>query len=325
MAQLVKLLDYVSRYEQDLPHYTTQFIRLKNYQWHRLKIQWEQGENDALTDHPFFTEVEEERQKPSFFERIVGKWMKKERETHETEEEKEETLDEDVRTAFTPKVHRGVSTEQQLRHDFENDLYDFQMKWASSTLLSHSTVHPKYERDTLLRELVQKLPDNYLIFYEPILRIKKAPVEMNILIMTPIGGYTITSIEHEDIAAFIGSSERFWVKKHREKESKVLNPVIDLNRNLMLLQQIFAERSIDYPMKKVLLSRNGYIDYPGAPYGLHIVDRRNYQEWLEKMQRSTAPFKSVQFRAADRLLRIAQTTASSQFFSPKLEDKGEEN
>lgn len=321
MAQLVKLLDYVSRYEQDLPHYTTQFIRLKNYQWRRLKIQWEQGEEEYVTQHPFFVEEEETKQ-PSFLERIVGKWIKKDQSEEKVEEK--EPLDEDVRAAFTPKVNFGVMTEAQLRRDFEKDLYAFQMKWASSTLLSHSTVHPKYERDSLLRELVQKLPDNYLIFYEPILRIKKAPVEMNILIMTPIGGYTITSIEHEDIAAFIGSSNRFWLKKHRETETKVLNPMIDLNRNLILLQQIFAERSINYPMKKILLSRNGYIDYPGAPFGLHIVDRRNYQEWLEKMQRSTAPFKSIQFQAAERLLRLAQTTASSQLFSPQLEDEVEE-
>ncbi len=320
MAQLVKLLDYVSRYEQDLPHYTAQFIRLKQYQWHRLKIQWEQG--NTVTQHPFFTdEEEEEEEKPSLFQRFIHKWIKKE--PVEREEDDSERLDEDIRTSFMPTIGFDVSTEKQLRQNFEKDLYQFQMKWASSTLLSHSTIHPKYERDTLLRELVQKLPDNYLIFYEPILRIKKAPVEMNILVLTPVGGYTITSIEHEDIAAFIGSSDRFWVKKYRDQETKVLNPVIDLNRNFTLLQQIFAERSIDYPMKKVLLSRNGYIDYPAAPFGLHIVDRRTYQQWLERMQRSTAPFKSVQFQAAERLLRIAQTTASSQLFSPVLEDEPE--
>ena len=38
MAQLVKLLDYVSRYENDLSRYPTQYIRLKKYQWERMKI-----------------------------------------------------------------------------------------------------------------------------------------------------------------------------------------------------------------------------------------------------------------------------------------------
>ena len=43
MAQLVKLLDYVSRYEHDLSRYPTQYIRLKRYQWERMKVQWENG------------------------------------------------------------------------------------------------------------------------------------------------------------------------------------------------------------------------------------------------------------------------------------------
>ena len=43
MAQLVKLADYISRYENDLTRYPTQFIRLKRYQWKRIKNQWEHG------------------------------------------------------------------------------------------------------------------------------------------------------------------------------------------------------------------------------------------------------------------------------------------
>ena len=43
MAQLVKLLDYVSRYEHDLSRYPSQYIRLKRYQWERMKTQWENG------------------------------------------------------------------------------------------------------------------------------------------------------------------------------------------------------------------------------------------------------------------------------------------
>lgn len=317
MAQLVKLLDYVSRYEQDLPHYTTQFIRLKNYQWRRLQIQWEQ--EGSLEQHPFFEEevVVEEEPKP-LLQRLVGRWTKKE------EVEQEETIDEEIKDDFTPRVGYGVKTKEQLKAQYYEDLYAFQLKWASSTLLSHSTIHPKFERDSLLKELVQKLPDNYLILYEPILRIKKAPIEMNILIMTPVGCYSITSIEHEDVAAYVGSSERFWTKKVGERDFKILNPTIDLNRNVSIITKLFQERSLDYPVKKILLSRNGYIDYPSAPFGLHIVDRRNYKEWLNTLTHSVAPFKSLQFRAADRLLRIAQTTASSQLFAPTLQDDEKE-
>ena len=43
MAQLVKLQDYVSRYQSDLKRYPTQFVRLKKQQWDRTKEEWDRG------------------------------------------------------------------------------------------------------------------------------------------------------------------------------------------------------------------------------------------------------------------------------------------
>ena len=42
MAQLVKLQDYVSRYQVDLKRYPTQFVRLKKQQWDRTKEEWKE-------------------------------------------------------------------------------------------------------------------------------------------------------------------------------------------------------------------------------------------------------------------------------------------
>jgi hypothetical protein len=44
MAQLIKLLDYVSRYETDLYRYPSQFVRLKKQQWEKMKQHWKNGE-----------------------------------------------------------------------------------------------------------------------------------------------------------------------------------------------------------------------------------------------------------------------------------------
>ena len=43
MAQLIKLQDYVSRYESDLSRYPSQFVRIKKQQWEKLKSAWEAG------------------------------------------------------------------------------------------------------------------------------------------------------------------------------------------------------------------------------------------------------------------------------------------
>src|SRR5690625_3594842 len=46
MAQLIKLRDYISRYETNPFHYPTQFIRLKQENWRKLVKAW-QEENEA--------------------------------------------------------------------------------------------------------------------------------------------------------------------------------------------------------------------------------------------------------------------------------------
>ena len=42
LAQLIKLRDYISRYEMNPYHYPTQFIRLKRENWQKLIDMWEQ-------------------------------------------------------------------------------------------------------------------------------------------------------------------------------------------------------------------------------------------------------------------------------------------
>ncbi|NWN95777.1 MAG: NERD domain-containing protein, partial [Bacillus sp. (in: Bacteria)] len=43
MGQLLKMQDFVSRYETDLIRYTNQFIRLKKQQWEKFRENWENG------------------------------------------------------------------------------------------------------------------------------------------------------------------------------------------------------------------------------------------------------------------------------------------
>ncbi len=40
MAQLIKLQDYISRYEWDTYRYPTQYIRQKKEQWQRFYSEW---------------------------------------------------------------------------------------------------------------------------------------------------------------------------------------------------------------------------------------------------------------------------------------------
>ncbi|WP_438311604.1 NERD domain-containing protein [Sporosarcina sp. FA9] len=314
MAQLVKLLDYISRYENDLTRYPTQFIRLKKYQWDRMKIQWESGlDHSAWQKRPEEIEPEEEN-------RFAG--MLKVFRRKNSVKELEETIDtkeDDENFGFEPNIIYNPTSVAQLRKLYLDQLFHFQIKWASSTLIDKSRVDSKYMRDSLLRSFALNLPDNYLLFYYPIIRLKNAIIDLEILIFTPVECMCISVIEDEDVAAFIGSGDRFWLKKVGETETKILNPFIGLDRMEKVVSSIFNSKGIDFPIRKYLISRNGYIDYPETSFNTQCVDRRTYEKWFTKLQKSSTPMKSNQFKAAEAVLDLGQTTAMSRLFESEEE------
>ncbi len=321
MAQLVKLQDYVSRYQNDLKRYPTQFVRLKKIQWDHMKSNWESGEEINLWEH------EEEVEKPSknFLHRLLPSFnRKKKKETAEVGEEGEthvheglddqasdedNLLNESNAFSFQPKILYYPQTIEELKRMYMDQLFQFQLKWASATLLEQSYVNPKYYRDSLLRAFTQRLPDSYLLFYYPIFQIKKAPVEIGILLLTPTDCICIQVLEEETEAVFVGDGSRFWEKKIGKFDKKVLNPLIGLNRMESIVKQIFKTHDIDLPIRKVVLSRNGYIDYPGSIFGIDMIDKRKYKEWFTHLKNNPSPMKHMQFKAAQYLLNTVQTTA----------------
>ncbi|MDN4606979.1 NERD domain-containing protein [Sporosarcina highlanderae] len=324
MAQLVKLLDYVSRYENDLSHYPTQYIRLKKSQWERMKVQWENGAN--FSERQEIPHVDEEQlEEGKWFTPLLSLFGKRKEREFEPEEEDagtDESNELDM-FGFNPNVLSSPGNLEHLRKLFLDQLFHFQLKWASSTLRHSSHLDARFMKDTLLRSFTQQLPDSFLLFYYPILQVKKAPVEVDVILVTPLECLCITVVEQEDIAAFVASGDRFWAKKVGTKESRILNPLIGLNRMEKIISGIFATQGIDFPIKKIVISRNGYIDYPGTPFDITIIDRRTYNEWFTSLQKSTFPMKFNQFKAAQSILDNVQTTAFSRLDSMYENDNNE--
>ncbi|WP_374965590.1 nuclease-related domain-containing protein [Lysinibacillus sp. RS5] len=318
MAQLVKLQDYISRYQIDLARYPTQFVRLKNSQWERVKRQWELGEEISEWQHDNDSENDsfEEKERFSLLKKwFAGRQKADSRDVEQVEITNELVSDEDsipeeeTTLTFEPKIVYAPQSIHELKRMFIDQFFHFQMKWASSTLREKSYVDPRFMRDSLLRDLLQKLPDNYLLFYYPILQIRKAPIELDVVLMSPTECICITVLDTENQAVYVGGSERFWIKKVGTKDSKVLNPLINLNRMESVLTQLFKQGNIDMPIRKVVLTRNGYFDYPGSSFGIQFIDRRNYGEWMEQLKKVSSPMKHMQIRAAQTILNNVQTTS----------------
>ncbi|WP_432352290.1 NERD domain-containing protein [Sporosarcina sp. A2] len=327
MAQLVKMLDYVSRYEHDLSRYTTQFIRLKRSQWERMKTQWDNGvdlaswqiaADDETRSEPNIS-VEGVRKKRFL---TLSRFLPFRKDESEAASE-EKVSDQEDELQFTPNIIQDPRSLQQLRKLYIDQLFHFQLKWASSTLTERSRIDGKFMQDRLLHDFLEHLPDSYLLFYYPVLKIKKAPVELEIIIMTPVECICITVLQVENGSVLVGSGERFWDKKLGENESKLLNPTIGLNRMAKIVSNLFVAAEVEVPIRKVLLTVESYIDYPGASYDIQLVDKRDYPRWLEKAKNSSIPMKSMQFKAAQVILDLCQTTAASRLF--ETEDEQMEN
>ncbi|MBS4200053.1 NERD domain-containing protein [Bacillus sp. FJAT-49732] len=302
MAQLIKLQDYVSRYETDMTRYPAQYVRLKKQQWEKLKEAWESGttqfENEWLKQ-----EISAEKQ--GIFNKLKQFFRREEETFVEEFDVQQEKTDEDF--AIPNILH--AATESELKQQFLDHLLRFQIKWASSTIHEKSFVNEEYNYSERLQHFLQRLPDNFLLLYEPIFLLKKAPVEVEVILLTPTEIWCLAFIEDEEDAAYLGSNEHFWTKKLQSHEGKVLNPAMSANRMGKIIKQLFQLYEVELPIRKAIVSRNGFIDFPDVPGDLILLDKRTYEEWFQRMRNLASPLKMMQIKGAKALLDYCQTTS----------------
>ncbi|SFB17983.1 hypothetical protein SAMN04488577_1434 [Bacillus sp. cl95] len=315
MGQLIKLQDFISRYEQNIFSYPGRFVRLKVQQWERTKENWETEGIDAsnLSISPTSSPIEEEKQKQPLLGKIMGMLGRNQNEEVELPPVVVETGAEgdpdESSLQFSANILTKPSNLDELKLQFLEQLFKFQMKWASSTLSEKSFLDSSYYHDENLKFFLQRFPDTFLFLYRPVFLLKKAPIEAEIIMLTPTEAWCITFIEREDSAVFVGSNDRFWLKRNKNQEQKVLNPLMALNRTEKIVKKIFQLDGIELPIHKLVLSRNGYIDFPNAPLGTEFVEKRNFETWFQRMRLLKSPLKHMQLKGAQSLLRYCQTTS----------------
>lgn len=310
MGQLIKLEDYISRYEQDMFAYPSRFVRLKKQQWERTKENWENEGIDAsnlsFSPEPNWME-EDTKPKSSLFGKLSGMFRNNQKEEDVQEEIVVESTPDPLE--FTASFKSKPATEDDLKVQFLDQLYRFQLKWASSTLGEKSMLSSKYYYEEKLKFFLQRFPDTFLLLYKPIFLLKKAPVEVEVILLTPTDTWCITFIEEEDSAVYLGSNDRFWTKKSANGEKKILNPLLSLNRTERIVRNIYKMYEIELPIHKLIISRNGYIDFPNAPYGIAFAEGRNFNEWFQSMRTLKSPLKHMQLKAAQALVQYCQTSS----------------
>ncbi len=307
MAQIIKLYDYISRYELDAYRYPSQFIRLKRQQWDKVSKAWENNMFHTVmkvSEQP--TDTQEET-KEKLIDKFKNRFSKQELPPKEVKPLINDAVldDEELQFAFTT-VPR---TKEDLKHLFLDYIFRFQVRWASSTIREKSSVDLAIYRDQLLQYFAKRLPDHFLIMYRPVFKLKNAPVELDIILIGTTDIYCLTILEQQNDTVFIGSKEKFWLARKGEDHKKILNPLLSLNRTGTVVQKLITSNNIDLSVKKVVISRNGYIDYPFVPYDISILDKRSYEEWFQRLRQTSAPLKHTQLKGAQTLLSHCLTNS----------------
>ncbi|WP_084157514.1 hypothetical protein [Oceanobacillus manasiensis] len=287
LAQLIKLHDYITRYEWDTFRYPSQYIRLKQDNWNKLYDRW-------LHPHEEQESIEIQEESSSRLNKLKSLLKKDTVTTEELNQKPQEIL---------------PDTEAELKQYFLDELFDFQLKWATSTVTERSIMNKKYSEDPLLKFFLQRFPDSYLLLYFPIFSIKKAPMDGEILLVGPLGIEIIYLAETTDGATFVAGEERTWTIQGEEDSRKILNPLIALKRTEQIVRSILRTKDIDFPVHKTVLSRTNLIINHYEPYQTRMIDKRTFEEWFKEKRSLSSPLKSRQLKAASTLLMHCRTTS----------------
>ncbi|WP_080875056.1 nuclease-related domain-containing protein [Oceanobacillus timonensis] len=299
MAQLIKLQDYISRYEWDTYRYPTQYIRQKKEQWEQFYAEWKDPSLQAdLQEEKEETEAVEEKEKNTLFQKWKQRFIKSPVVVEDL------TPDEHVVKRNKP-LATLPGTEEDLKKVFLDRLLEIQMKWASSTVSQVSVVDSKYYKDPLLRFLLQRFPDTFLIMYRPIFEVKQAAVETDIIVITPIGIEILSFVELDTDEVIMAGDERTWTITTREDEApdRMINPLLSLKRSEKWIRSFLKEENIDIPIKKTVISRTNRILYATAPYQTEIIDKLAFPDWFKEKRSVHLPLKKRQLTVSESLLR----------------------
>ncbi|WP_066195081.1 MULTISPECIES: hypothetical protein [Gracilibacillus] len=287
MAQLIKLENYISRYQQDIYHYPGQFTRLKRENWQRLKLLWEEQRTTQKDEL-----IEEEPQESNFFN-----WRALFNRRSEVEEE---SFD---HTNLLP------DSEEELKQYFLDTLYPFQLKWASTTINKMSFLNQDYYTDERLQFFLQRIPDTYFVMYHPVFELKNGPLAADIILITPLEMEIIKVIDRPANQTMIAFDDRYWYTEEKNIQTRILSPLISVKRTAKIIQSILHKYGLEMPLRKVILSATNPIEFEREPYHTSFIGRDQHDHWLLQKQQLSAPIKHHQLKIAEALLQHVESVA----------------
>ncbi|MBX0359086.1 NERD domain-containing protein [Halobacillus sp. Nhm2S1] len=290
MAQLIKLQDYISRYETNIYQYPSQFVKLKNDHWNKMKSRFEQGWTEEPTEEDIRREEDTSKGIKNFFKKKAKEEQKLNNEVSVSEVE-------------------FPSSEEDLKQYYLDGLIPFQLKWATTTLREKSFLASSYKENKDLKYFLQHFPDTFLLMFEPVVQMKNAEVEIDHLLIGPSGIEIISILSHPNGETIHPVSEKSWIIEKEGVQSKVLSPMHSLRRTETFVKSVLNKYRLDFPYRKVVLSKNMRFDSGQVPYQTDWIGKDHYSLWLHEKRAARSPMKHNQLKVAECLLKHCRTTA----------------
>lgn len=268
IAQLIKLKDYISRYEWNVYQYASRYIRLKKEHWRDLYDFWEYQRSD--TEDLF---VKEEISSIPFLHKSIIK----------------------------NKI-KDITTETELRQFFLDELFPLQLKWATSTVTNLSFYDEKYTKDPTLKYFLQRFPDIYLLMYDPVFHVKNTVMDGEIILISPFQIEIIHCLKSSRENTYIAEDHRKWYIDTPAERKTMISPLVALNRTKHIVESILSKENIHLPITKVVLAKENQILYSVEPYATKFIGSSEYDEWFQNKRRIQSTLKNMQLKAAELLL-----------------------
>jgi len=292
MAQLLKSLDYISRYESNPFHYSNEFIRLKQENWAKLL---NECENQRLAFYSKNTDVSAE---------TLGKIQEK----HSTYSLfKKHQANKAVLSRHNKEGE--IESKTDLMHYFLNQLCSLHIKKVSSILIHTSLITGNFNEESDFINLLQRFPDIYFIMYLPIFYIKNALVETNILLISLLGIEIIEFVNYSKAASVFIERDRFWTVEQLGKREKIISPVISLHRTEQIVQNILQHNRIEFPIKKTVVAKECRFYISKEPYQVQLINRLSYDSWFQAKRKFQSLFKNTQLNGMNALVKHSQTSS----------------
>src|SRR5699024_5200322 len=160
-----------------------------------------------------------------------------------------------------------------------------------------------------LKYFLQRFPDIYFLMYHPVFNIKKAPIDGEIILISPFDIEIISFIHEHAEATILATNDRKWTVESETNQKYILSLVITLKRTDQNIKSILQTNNIEISIKKSIISYNKHILYTTEQYQINIIGKQDYPKWFEQKRALTSSLKSIQLKAMEALLRHCQTDA----------------